>query len=249
MHTATRRAGLLGLLGGGLAGVVSWLTLRGAVRGWPGPDVARVEEGLAFVVPAAAGMLCAWAALLLLAATVQVLRPAPGVTGGSGEGARAPVGLTGRVAAGLLAAASIGLAPAAVHASPVTVGATVAASAEWPRSTHPSSVLDSHDAVPDAPAPVPGWTPTPPVPVAAPSGDIGLVGVVPTASGEQAVVVHRGDTLWDIAARHLGAQATDQDVAEAWPRWYAANRDLIGDDPDLVLPGQRLVVPTAGAGR
>ena len=67
--------------------------------------------------------------------------------------------------------------------------------------------------------------------------------------GTAEVVVHRGDTLWDIAARHLGDQATDQDVAEAWPRWYAANRDVIGDDPDLLHPGQRLVVPAQAGAR
>ena len=61
--------------------------------------------------------------------------------------------------------------------------------------------------------------------------------------------MHRGDTLWDIAARHLGPHATDQDVAEAWPRWYALNREVVGDDPDHILPGQRLVVPAAGADR
>ena len=59
------------------------------------------------------------------------------------------------------------------------------------------------------------------------------------------VVVRRGDTLWGIAAHHLGADATDQDVAQEWPRWYAANHDVIGSDPDLIFPGQRLVTPGA----
>ncbi|MGV9811250.1 transglycosylase family protein [Streptomyces cellulosae] len=42
--------------------------------------------------------------------------------------------------------------------------------------------------------------------------------------------VRPGDTLSGIAARH----GTD------WRRLYAANRDVIGDDPDLIVPGQRL---------
>jgi nucleoid-associated protein YgaU len=57
------------------------------------------------------------------------------------------------------------------------------------------------------------------------------------------VVVHRGDSLWSIARRHLGAGATDTEVAAAWPHWYAANRDVIGPDPDLLLPGQVLHAP------
>lgn len=57
------------------------------------------------------------------------------------------------------------------------------------------------------------------------------------------VVVHRGDSLWTIAARHLGPDATDVDVARAWPRWYQANRAAIGADPDLILPGTVLVAP------
>ncbi|MDP9445166.1 MAG: LysM peptidoglycan-binding domain-containing protein [Actinomycetota bacterium] len=63
----------------------------------------------------------------------------------------------------------------------------------------------------------------------------------PAASGTAAV--RPGDSLWVIAARHLPPVATDAEVAAAWPRWYAANRDRIGPDPDLILAGTRLVVP------
>ena len=58
------------------------------------------------------------------------------------------------------------------------------------------------------------------------------------------VVVLAGDSLWSIAARHLGPAADATEVAEAWPRWWEANRSVVGDDPDLLLPGQRLVAPT-----
>lgn len=57
------------------------------------------------------------------------------------------------------------------------------------------------------------------------------------------VTVRRGDTLWGLAARHLGAGASDAEVAREWPRWYAANRAVIGDDPDLLVPGQQLRPP------
>jgi murein DD-endopeptidase MepM/ murein hydrolase activator NlpD len=43
-----------------------------------------------------------------------------------------------------------------------------------------------------------------------------------------------GDTLSGIAADH--------DVAGGWPRLYAGNRTVVGDDPDLILPGQRLAL-------
>jgi nucleoid-associated protein YgaU len=66
----------------------------------------------------------------------------------------------------------------------------------------------------------------------------------PTRSQQDAVVVRGGDTLWGIAERALGPTAAAADVAAAWPRWWAANRDVIGPDPDLIHPGQRLVAPS-----
>jgi hypothetical protein len=63
-----------------------------------------------------------------------------------------------------------------------------------------------------------------------------------SAHGAEVVVI-RGDSLWRIVRRALGPEASDAEVARAWPRWYAANRDVIGDDPALVLPGQVLRPP------
>jgi resuscitation-promoting factor RpfA len=54
-----------------------------------------------------------------------------------------------------------------------------------------------------------------------------------------------GDSLWRIAARHLGPTATPSDVAAHWPRWYEANRATIGPDPDLMLVGTRLRPPSS----
>jgi resuscitation-promoting factor RpfA len=62
-------------------------------------------------------------------------------------------------------------------------------------------------------------------------------------SRDRAVVVVPGDTLWDIAARELGGEPSNREIAERWPRWYASNRAVIGADPDLILPGQRLSLP------
>ncbi|MFD5496891.1 transglycosylase family protein [Streptomyces sp. NPDC001812] len=44
--------------------------------------------------------------------------------------------------------------------------------------------------------------------------------------------VREGDTLSDIAGRH----------GTTWQRLYAANKDVIGGDPDLIMPGQRLAL-------
>ncbi|MBV9487472.1 MAG: LysM peptidoglycan-binding domain-containing protein [Frankiaceae bacterium] len=66
----------------------------------------------------------------------------------------------------------------------------------------------------------------------------------PRAAGD-VVVVQPGDTLWAIAARHLGPGATGTSITAAWHAWYAANRGVIGANPSLIHAGQRLVIPTS----
>ena len=61
------------------------------------------------------------------------------------------------------------------------------------------------------------------------------------------VVVRPGDSLWAIAARHLGPEATAQAVSTEWRRWYAANRACIGPDPHLIIPGMVLHAPETKA--
>ncbi|MCM3926462.1 LysM peptidoglycan-binding domain-containing protein, partial [Frankia sp. AiPs1] len=75
---------------------------------------------------------------------------------------------------------------------------------------------------------------------ASPSG----IGQSARAGEAEEVVVLRGDTLWTIAARHLGPTATPEQIAAEWPRWWAANSDVIGHDPNVILPGQRLTPPS-----
>lgn len=58
------------------------------------------------------------------------------------------------------------------------------------------------------------------------------------------VTVRPGDTLWALAADRLPARATSAQIAAASAAWYAANRQVIGPDPDLILPGQILSPPT-----
>jgi nucleoid-associated protein YgaU len=52
-----------------------------------------------------------------------------------------------------------------------------------------------------------------------------------------------GDCLWTIAARVLGANATTRAIDRGWRSIYAANRDAIGADPDLIHPGLVLALP------
>lgn len=113
-----------------------------------------------------------------------------------------------------------------------------------------------------APAPSTGAEPvtpgfTPSLPRVRPQADPGLLGARvaarDTARDVDEVVVHRGDTLWSIAARHLGPDASAGEIDRSWHQWFALNRDRVGVDPDLILPGQVLRVPgpdvPAGSGR
>ena len=61
------------------------------------------------------------------------------------------------------------------------------------------------------------------------------------------VVVRPGDSLWSIAAGLLPAGAPDAEVTAAWHRLHRTNLARIGADPDLILPGTRLVVPAPDA--
>lgn len=69
----------------------------------------------------------------------------------------------------------------------------------------------------------------------------------PAPAARQHVVVQPGDSLWGLAEERLeeqtGGDVTDAQVAQAWPSWWQANREVVGDDPDLLQPGQRLVPP------
>lgn len=65
----------------------------------------------------------------------------------------------------------------------------------------------------------------------------------PPGSATRTVTVHRGDTLWSIAARDLPAGAPDQAIASRWRAIYDANRGLVGSDPDVIEPGQHLHLP------
>lgn len=62
------------------------------------------------------------------------------------------------------------------------------------------------------------------------------------ATRGSAVVVRPGDCLWAITAREL-RDPTAARVSAHWPGWWRANRRVIGSDPNLIHPGQRLRRP------
>jgi nucleoid-associated protein YgaU len=63
-------------------------------------------------------------------------------------------------------------------------------------------------------------------------------------AGGRTHVVRPGESLWSITAQHLGPHSKISDIAAAWPRLFELNRAIIGSNPRLVLPGQRLALPT-----
>jgi nucleoid-associated protein YgaU len=57
------------------------------------------------------------------------------------------------------------------------------------------------------------------------------------------VVVRAGDCLWHLAAADLSAEATDAEIEARWRAIHRLNTAVIGPDPNLLHPGQRLVLP------
>jgi hypothetical protein len=59
------------------------------------------------------------------------------------------------------------------------------------------------------------------------------------------LVVEPGDSLWAIAQERLGPEATPQQVAQETGRIYELNRDQIGENPNLIFPGQEFFLVSA----
>lgn len=78
-------------------------------------------------------------------------------------------------------------------------------------------------------------------------GSTRAAGTVAPAGGgdDQTVQVRPGDSLWSISQERLGPNAREGRIAQEAARIYALNRGRIGGDPNLIFPGQRLLVPPA----
>jgi len=214
-----------------------WTALGEAVRH---PRQAIAVRGLDVAVGQFAGALvwlvAAWLAAALVALTAAAL---PGVGGRAG----APVArrLLPRALRTVLAgSAGLGvlLAPAAAmaRAGSASTGDGSPAPA-WPVSpaatTAPGWPIDAPRTAPGSGPPSATGTTT----------GTAMGTTAPPPAG--AVTVRPGDSLWTIAAARLGPSANPARIAAAWPRWFAANRAVIGADPDLVRPGQVLRPPAA----
>jgi LysM domain len=91
----------------------------------------------------------------------------------------------------------------------------------------------------EAPLPVPAR----PVGAAHPESQAGTQPADSEAESRPRVVVHPGDSLWRIAEQRLHSSAPADEVTALVHRLHHRNRGVIGPDPDLIRPGQRLVVP------
>jgi nucleoid-associated protein YgaU len=97
----------------------------------------------------------------------------------------------------------------------------------------PDTTAPSSPASPSTPPPTPEYLPPPASPA-------------PTE-----VVVEPGDNLWELAARRLAdasgrarPEVGDAEIAPYWVRLCDTNRPrLASGDPDLVYPGERVVLP------
>ena len=57
-----------------------------------------------------------------------------------------------------------------------------------------------------------------------------------SATSTKTYTVKSGDTLSDIAQSEMGD-------ANRWPELYAANKDAVGKNPDMIHPGLELTIP------
>lgn len=200
-----------------------------AVAAVAAPGPAPFDALLTAVAAAAAWGLLVWLTIGLLVAVAAALGgPSPVLS----PLLRVSPPLVRRAAAVLL---GLSLVPG------TALPAAAAAAGTAPRAC--AAVADG-----PVPQPPPHWMPDRPAQPAGAS-DARAVAPAPSSARHEAevaqVVVRRGDTLWDLAARHLGVSISARDVALEWPRWYAVNRSTIGADPDLIRPGQLLRAPAS----
>lgn len=244
-----------------VGGVVTCVTFAALARsGWTlvtSPGMPAPADVLLAVIATVGFVLSLW---LCVSTVVSALAELPGAFGGA----------CARLAARIAPAAvrkGIALLLGTAIAAAVAPGTAVATASGPVRQTVATRLADPSLAarggsLPDPgmrppmtadPVPDPGFRPAAP-PAPAVDATLGPLDTRPRIGGlpEEQYVVRRGDTLWDIASRHLGPRASAATIAHEWPRWYAANRSVVGADPHHIEPGQRLRPPdpaTTGAGR
>lgn len=249
----------------GAASVLAATAVVWALVGWAALMVCSV---IASRLPGAAGRL---GGRVLLAVTPSALRhvvaAAAGLSlaagiGACGAGAGGPSPIIAAVTATTSADGGAELPTAARHAD-------VLVDLDWPLGPQPVREMDAtagaaakgvgsaavvppidpgrtvQDPAEDASAAIDADGTTVDVDTSGPTADAAVGSVVEPAASSS-VVVRRGDSLWVIAAAHLPEGASPSEIDTSWRQWYAANRSVIGPDPNLVLPGERLWPPAAG---
>jgi hypothetical protein len=66
----------------------------------------------------------------------------------------------------------------------------------------------------------------------------------PAPEPSDRLIVDPGDSLWSICQRHLGPRATPQQIAIEVEQIFEINKNRIGNDPSLLMPGEELLLPS-----
>ena len=90
-----------------------------------------------------------------------------------------------------------------------------------------------------------------PAAIAGPGGVGNYVPIAIEHGGPDTVIVEEGDHLWSISAGHLEQRLTHRptnaEIAPYWREVIEINRDhLRSGDPDLIYPGETVLLPDAG---
>ncbi|MEE6282717.1 LysM peptidoglycan-binding domain-containing protein [Georgenia sp. MJ170] len=237
------------LLALALSAAAVLLLVPQAVAALQAPAPPRVEDAVSAAASVVAALLAGWYLMTaLVALTAALLRGLAGSHVGRGGAAHraavaldvavrrfgAPVlrrGLTLGVGVGLAVAAPPALASTGTTVEDIPADLRPGASVTEPAVVATPAIA----AVGDEPPAAVGGTPAPPA-------------AGPAAEPDRATrTVVAGDSLWQIAAAHLGPGTDDDAIAREWPRWYAANAATIGPDPHLIHPGQVLLAPSKEA--
>lgn len=234
---------LLTLAAGTIAAVI---LVRAGFATRPNPEtllrgsVSSLQELAGFTAAAAGlGIAVVWSVGLAMAVAYAALRKAGHAAAAAAAGALAPAFMKRLAVAviGLNLVSGTGGAQAAEF-FPQGSQPPAISSLEHPSQTvrpqwNPAAADGSDE------HPTPHWKPR-----AAPDAENVFVRPGRPDTESQAVV-QEGDSLWTLASAQLGPQATEADIAAHWPRWYERNRAVIGDYPDLILPGQVFEIPDA----
>ena len=164
----------------------------------------------------------------------------------------------------VIVAASASLAVQAAHASPVStedfdaadqvtmISATSTAGTASAAGDAANPALDPGwpIAAAKSPPPDPSWPTTPPAPEPEPPQESEPTpDQVPPPEGEETApanvdddevhIVGTGESLWSIAISHPASGMATQDIVD---EIYTNNREQIGANPNLIMPGQRLEI-------